>query len=130
MPAFEAEGCTIADLVLIERGRVAIGDEIGQQLCVDLAIVLIGERPGLSANDSLGAYLTWRPMRGRTDAERNCVSNIRPEGLGYAEAASRIHALATEARRRGLTGVALKLDPVSSNSADTMLSAALPQNLL
>lgn len=107
---FDDAGWSRADLVLVEQGRVAIGDEIGLTLHASLVLVLIGERPGLSAPDSLGAYLTWHPAPGRTDAERNCVSNIRPDGLGYQEATDRIFALASEARRRRLTGVALKED--------------------
>jgi ethanolamine ammonia-lyase small subunit len=110
LPRFDDAGWTRAELALVEQGRVAIGDEIGSVLHAGLALVLIGERPGLSSPDSLGAYLTWRPAPGRTDAERNCISNIRPEGLGYREAAGRIFALASEARRRGLTGVGLKED--------------------
>jgi ethanolamine ammonia-lyase small subunit len=70
--------------------------------------VLLGERPGLSAPDSLGVYLTWAPHRGRRDAERNCLSNIRPQGLGYADAAARLIFLLGEARRLRLTGIALK----------------------
>jgi ethanolamine ammonia-lyase small subunit len=101
---------TSSPLCVVERGRVAIGDEIGQFLNARLVLVLIGERPGLSSPDSLGAYLTWDPAPGKTDAERNCISNIRPEGLGYREAAERIFALLTASRQRQLTGVGLKED--------------------
>jgi ethanolamine ammonia-lyase small subunit len=93
---------------VVEQGRVAIGDEIGLALGVEIAVVLIGERPGLSSPDSLGVYTTWAPRPGRTDAERNCISNIRAEGLSYAQAAARLGDTLTEARRRKLTGVALK----------------------
>jgi ethanolamine ammonia-lyase small subunit len=100
---------TIAPIVVARQARVALGDDIGTALGAQLVVILIGERPGLSAPDSLGAYLTWAPRRGRLDSERNCVSNIRPpHGLGYAEAAETIKRLANEARRRRLSGVALK----------------------
>ena len=102
-------GWRIAPVILARRARVALGDEIGALLDVDLVVMLIGERPGLSAPDSLGAYLTWQPQPGRLDSERNCVSNIRPpHGLSYAQAADGIAWLMTEARSRRLTGVALK----------------------
>jgi ethanolamine ammonia-lyase small subunit len=108
IPMLDGEGWSRATLTLVEQGRVAIGDEIGQRWKAAIVLVLIGERPGLSSPDSLGAYLTWNPMPGRTDAERNCISNIRPEGLGYQQAAARIFRLLMEARTRQITGVALK----------------------
>jgi ethanolamine ammonia-lyase small subunit len=99
----------IAPLVIACQARVALGDEIGSRLGATLVVVLIGERPGLSAPDSLGAYLTWHPRQGRQDNERNCISNIRPPtGLSYEQAASRIAWLLSAARRQKLTGVALK----------------------
>jgi ethanolamine ammonia-lyase small subunit len=105
------EGWSIAPVCVVEQGRVAIGDEIGESLGAQLCVVLIGERPGLSAPDSLGAYITWQPRHGRTDAERNCVSNIRAEGLSYEQAAAQIGFYLSQARRRQLTGVALKAIP-------------------
>jgi ethanolamine ammonia-lyase small subunit len=108
LPSFRAQAWRIGPAAVVDQGRVAIGDEIGAALDAALVAMLIGERPGLSAPDSLGVYLTWAPKPGRSDAERNCLSNIRPEGMGYAEAAQRLFHLATEARRRKLTGIALK----------------------
>lgn len=102
------EGWRVAPVCVVEQGRVAIGDAIGDALGAALCVVLIGERPGLSSPDSLGAYITWEPRPGRTDAERNCISNIRAEGLSYDEAAAQLGFYLTEARRRRLTGVALK----------------------
>ena len=102
-------GWQIAPIVLAGMARVALGDEIGERLGAAMVLVLIGERPGLSAPDSLGAYLTWAPRSGRLDAERNCVSNIHPpHGLSYDAAADALAWLLTQGRRRGLTGVALK----------------------
>ncbi len=101
-------GWHIGPVVVATQARVALGDEIGELLDAALVAVLIGERPGLSSPDSLGIYLTWQPRRGRRDAERNCISNIRPEGLGYDDAAARLWWLCGEARQLRLTGVQLK----------------------
>ena len=109
-PRLEAEGWRLAPLTVVLQGRVAIGDEIGERLGARIAVVLIGERPGLSSPDSLGVYLTWDPRPGRTDAQRNCISNIRTEGLSYRAAAHTLHFLMREARVRRLTGVELKLE--------------------
>jgi len=107
-PRLEAEGLALGALLLAQQCRVALGDEAGALLRARAVLVLIGERPGLSSPDSLGAYLTWAPRRGRSDAERNCVSNIRPEGLAHAEAARQVAWLLGAARRIGATGVVLK----------------------
>ena len=101
-------GWQIGPVVVATQARVALGDEIGELLGASLVAVLIGERPGLSSPDSLGIYLTWQPRRGRRDAERNCISNIRPEGLAYEDAAARLWWLCGEARQLRLTGVQLK----------------------
>jgi ethanolamine ammonia-lyase small subunit len=93
---------------IVQQGRVAVGDQIGEILEAELAVVILGERPGLSTPDSLGVYVTWAPRVGRSDAERNCISNIHANGLTYAEAAHKLRFLMNEARKRRLTGVALK----------------------
>jgi ethanolamine ammonia-lyase small subunit len=103
-----ADGISVGCIVVATGARVALGDEIGALLHARLVVMLIGERPGLSAPDSLGAYLTFAPGIGRTDAERNCVSNIHREGLSYDEAAHKIGWLVREGLRRNVTGVALK----------------------
>jgi ethanolamine ammonia-lyase small subunit len=110
LPLLEAEEWRMAPLTVVLQGRVAIGDEIGERLGARLVVMLIGERPGLTAPDSLGIYVTYDPRPGRTEAERNCISNVRPEGLPYAFAARKLHFLMREARVRKLTGVRLKED--------------------
>lgn len=118
LPELLAPGRSVT---LLRDGRVAVGDEVGEILQAGFTIVLIGERPGLSAPDSLGVYLTSDPRVGRTDAERNCISNIRTGGLGYAEAAQRIAFYLRAARRRGGTGFALKEGTKSELSQATLL---------
>lgn len=101
-------GWTFAPVVIATQARVALGDPIGFALHAEFVAVLIGERPGLSSPDSLSVYLTRAPEPGRTDAERNCLSNIRPEGLTHAVAARKLAHLLTAGRRLGLTGTRLK----------------------
>ena len=108
LPQLAAARIAVGPIVVATAARVALGDEIGEILGASLVAMLIGERPGLSAPDSLGAYLTFGPKLGRTDADRNCVSNIHCAGLTYEEAAFKIAWLIREAIPRKLTGVALK----------------------
>ncbi|MGQ5837624.1 ethanolamine ammonia-lyase subunit EutC [Serratia sp. IR-2025] len=107
-PYLDTLGLTVAPVVLAHQARVALGDEIGECLQARAVAVLIGERPGLSSPDSLGVYLTWEPNTGRTDAERNCISNVRPEGLDYPQAAFRLAWLLEQAFLRRLSGIELK----------------------
>lgn len=101
-------GTRMAPVVVATQARVALADEVGELLGARLVVMLIGERPGLSSPDSLGIYLTYEPRCGRNDAQRNCISNVRPQGLGYEAAALKLGWLLREALRRGLTGVELK----------------------
>jgi ethanolamine ammonia-lyase small subunit len=117
LPRAAALGLSLAPVVAANGARVALGDEVGELLNARAIAVLIGERPGLSSPDSLGVYLTHAPKPGRSDAERNCISNIRAEGLGYDLAAFKLAWLVREALRRLATGVALK------DESDTALAA-------
>ena len=108
LPELQQAGLRMAPVVLAEQARVALGDEIGHLLRARLVLVLIGERPGLSSPNSLGAYFTYAPRPGLTDEARNCVSNIRPEGLAYPLAAAKLIFLVCEALRLRLSGVGLK----------------------
>ena len=106
----------VAPIVVAEQGRVALGDDVGEAMGAEAVAVLIGERPGLSAADSLGVYLTWQPRRGRTDAERNCISNVRPDGLTPEAAGDKLLWLIAAMRRLRLTGIRLKDEQSSALS--------------
>lgn len=103
-----AENWSLAPLAVVRQARVAIGDEMGELLSARVMVLLIGERPGLSSPDSLGIYLTWMPAPGLTDARRNCISNVRAEGLSYEEAAFKVHHLVAQMHKLQLSGVMLK----------------------
>ncbi|MGA2421513.1 MAG: ethanolamine ammonia-lyase subunit EutC [Candidatus Acidiferrum sp.] len=116
VPLLDPDWC-IAPICVVEQARVAIADPIGEILGAKISVILIGERPGLSSPDSLGVYITWHPRPGRTDADRNCISNIRLEGLPYQQAATLLHFYLTESRRLQQTGTLLKPvnPPASAN---------------
>ena len=120
-PRLTEAGIRIGHIVVASGARVALGDEIGAVLGARMVVMLIGERPGLSAPDSLGAYLTFAPRIGLTDAERNCVSNIHAAGLSYDEAAFKIAWLVREGMARQITGVALKDE--SGNASPPRITA-------
>ena len=119
-----AAGWSVAPVLIIPFARVKLQDELGTLLRCRLSLILLGERPGLGAADSLGAYLTFAPGNGRTDADRNCVSNIRPEGLPPAAAAHRLAGLLLAAARLGLSGTGLKED--AALAGDAALSPPAP----
>lgn len=106
----------IAPLCIVHQGRVAVGDDVGEAINAREVLVLVGERPGLSSPDSLGLYLTWHPQRGTEDSLRNCISNVRPQGLSYEAAAMKCFYLLAKSRQLKLTGVGLK-----DRSDDTIL---------
>jgi len=117
------EGWTIGPIIIAEQARVALGDEIGELLGAEITVMLIGERPGLSSADSLGIYFTYAPKPGRTDAERNCISNVREGGTSPEQAAQTLTYLMTTSRRLKLSGVQLK---DNSSSEPRKLSAQPP----
>lgn len=110
LTADTAQTWSIAPVAVVEQARVAIGDEIGVALKAQAVVVLIGERPGLSSPDSLGIYLTWSPQIGTTDAQRNCISNVRPAGLSIDAAAHTLYRLLSQARLQQRSGLQLKMD--------------------
>ncbi|MDI4663694.1 ethanolamine ammonia-lyase subunit EutC [Xanthobacter autotrophicus] len=107
-PFIAEQGWSLAPVVIASGARVALGDEVGALLKARACVLLVGERPGLSSPDSLGLYLTFDPKAGRTDAERNCISNVRPDGLSFEAAAFKLAWHIREALRRAVTGVELK----------------------
>ncbi len=119
-------GWSLAPICVVEQGRVAIGDEIAHIFNAEMVVVFIGERPGLTSPDSLGAYLTYQPKPGLTDESRNCVSNIRPEGLPYEFAVQKLVYLLTEMKTRRLSGVALK-DEMPTHTLPNTSSPALSE---
>lgn len=121
-----AENWSIAPTCIVRQGRVAVGDEVAELLGAKAVVVLIGERPGLSSPDGMGLYLTWMPQVGLTDASRNCISNVRPAGLRYEEAAYKLHYLLSEAYKRQLSGVELKDETAGAHD----LLAATQKNFL
>ena len=118
LPRLADDGWKLAPIIVARHARVALQDEIGAIFAARLSLMLLGERPGLGSADSLGAYFTYLPQTGKTDADRNCLSNIRPGGLAPLAAAAKLHALLSQSRKLGISGVALKDD-----------TAALPGNV-
>lgn len=118
----------LAPIVIATQARVALSDEVGQLMRAKVVLMLLGERPGLSSPDSLGMYLTYQPRPGRQDSERNCISNVRPEGLHYAAAAAKAIWLAREAMALGRSGIALKDQSELATIADGSGDAVLPRS--
>lgn len=121
-----AEGWSLSPVVLVSQGRVAVADEVAERLGARMVVILIGERPGLSSPDSLGLYFTYAPKVGLTDAYRNCISNVRLEGLSYTMASHRLLYLMREACRRQLSGVNLK----DEAEAPLLSGAGMSENFL
>lgn len=121
-----AEGWGLSPVVLVSQGRVAVADEVAERLGARMVVILIGERPGLSSPDSLGLYFTYAPKVGLTDAYRNCISNVRLEGLSYTMASHRLLYLMREACRRQLSGVNLK----DEAEAPLLSGAGMSENFL
>ncbi|TCO89433.1 ethanolamine ammonia-lyase light chain [Chthoniobacter flavus] len=117
LPLLRGDGWNLAPVIVARHARVALQDEIGEILRAQISLMLLGERPGLGSADSLGAYFTYAPAPGRTDADRNCISNIRTGGLAPAKAARKLHALLTQARQLRVSGVVLKDETVLGDSA-------------
>jgi ethanolamine ammonia-lyase small subunit len=122
-------GTHVGPVVLVRQARVAVADEVGEALGARQAVILIGERPGLSSPDSMGLYLTHAPQRGRTDAQRNCISNVRQGGLSHEAAATKLVWLLAQAHLLGQSGVALKDESDGALHAPALPSQQRQQNL-
>ena len=119
---------SVAPIALVQQGRVAVGDEVGQTLKARMVVVMIGERPGLSSPDSMGLYITWAPAVGLSDAQRNCISNVRPAGLSVDAAADKLVYLMQQARQRRLSGVGLKDESGAPSAIDTDANPRIAQS--
>lgn len=108
LPLATGRGYSCSPVALVRQGRVAVADPVAETIGSRMAVILIGERPGLSSPDSMGIYFTFNPHRGCQDADRNCISNIHGQGLSCEQAAARLIYLVTEADRLGLSGIGLK----------------------
>jgi ethanolamine ammonia-lyase small subunit len=120
----------LAPITIVKQGRVAIADDVAECLNARMALILIGERPGLSSPDSMGLYLTWGAKRGAKDSERNCISNVRPDGLSYDDACQRTLYLLEEARRLHLSGVDLKDRSEINDESSSTLNQTSSNNFL
>lgn len=116
---------SVAPIALVQQGRVAVGDEVGQEIGVRIVVVMIGERPGLSSPDSMGLYITWGPKVGLHDAQRNCISNVRPAGLPAESAAEKLHYLLRQSRTLGLSGIELKDESGAPGAMDQNTSGQI-----
>lgn len=121
---------SIAPLTVVTQGRVAIGDDVGECLKAKITMILIGERPGLTSPDSMGIYMTWNPKRGAKESSRNCISNIRPEGLGYDEASYKAFYLLSESIKRKISGIELKDRSSDAEENDALESSTATHFLI
>lgn len=129
IPCLQEAGLSVAPIHLVAQGRVAVGDAVGALLRAKIVVVMIGERPGLSSPDSMGVYLTFNPQPGLTDEARNCISNIRPEGLAYVPAAKKLVYLLQASLQQRLSGVQLKdLGAISNHQTGLISKHQFPNN--
>ncbi len=130
MSADDDHQWNLAPITVVNQGRVAVGDDVGECFNAKAVLVLIGERPGLTSPDSMGMYLTWGAKRGSKDSDRNCISNVRPQGLNYDDACQRAFYLLKEARKLQLSGVNLKDRSAIDEESDPNLDDKHNNNFL